>query len=175
MNYYHLLIRLYSKSFHRYIYLSKFRDMILNGAENGKHKGMIFLEAGTKKWRVPKVTFFSCHLTVPWPALGHSQGDSLANFNLMLITAFVQSIKWDLCFCYISIYLYLSIYKYIYIYTYLLYILYIHMYYIIFFIYIYICTYILHTHIYTHIIQQALLHTTHTYLAYRQHKYLLST
>ena len=32
--------------------------------------------------------FFNCHLAVPWPTLGHSQGDSLT--NLMLITAFEQ-------------------------------------------------------------------------------------
>ena len=32
--------------------------------------------------------FFNCYLAVPWPILGHSQGDSLT--NLTLITAFVQ-------------------------------------------------------------------------------------
>ena len=98
--------------------------------------------------------FFSCHLTVPWPALGHSQGDSLANFNLMLITVFVQSIKWDLCFCYISIFLYLSTYKYVY--TYILYILYINIYYIILYIYIYY----IHTYI-------------HTFTLFSRHCYIL--
>ena len=32
--------------------------------------------------------FFKCYLAVPWPTLGHSQGDSLT--NPMLITAFVH-------------------------------------------------------------------------------------
>ena len=42
----------------------------------------------SRELRTLSLFFFNCYLAVPWPTLGHSQGDSLT--NRMLITVFVH-------------------------------------------------------------------------------------